>query len=59
MFLPIAWGGRSSWAASGGYDYVADPNLIEVHISALRAKLGDSARQIIRTVRGVGYTLRG
>jgi len=42
-----------------GYDYVADPNLIEVHISALRAKLGDSARQIIRTVRGVGYTLRG
>src|SRR6266545_7484472 len=42
-----------------GFDYVADPNLIEVHISALRAKLGDSARQIIRTVRGVGYTLRG
>ena len=42
-----------------GYDYVADPNLIEVHISALRAKLGDTARQLIRTVRGVGYTLRG
>jgi DNA-binding response OmpR family regulator len=42
-----------------GYDYVADPNLVEVHISALRAKLGDTARQIIRTVRGVGYTLRG
>jgi DNA-binding response OmpR family regulator len=42
-----------------GYDYVADANLIEVHISALRAKLGDTARQIIRTVRGVGYTLRG
>jgi DNA-binding response OmpR family regulator len=42
-----------------GYDYVADPNLIEVHISALRAKLRDTDRQLIRTVRGVGYTLRG
>jgi DNA-binding response OmpR family regulator len=42
-----------------GYDYAADPNLIEVHISALRAKLGDTDRQLIRTVRGVGYTLRG
>ena len=42
-----------------GYDFVADPNLIEVHISALRAKLGDTKRQLIRTVRGVGYTLRG
>jgi DNA-binding response OmpR family regulator len=42
-----------------GYDYAADPNLIEVHISALRDKLGDKARQLIRTVRGVGYTLRG
>jgi len=42
-----------------GYDYAADPNLVEVHISALRAKLGDTARQLIRTVRGVGYTLRG
>jgi DNA-binding response OmpR family regulator len=42
-----------------GYDYVADPNLVEVHISALRAKLGDTTRQLIHTVRGVGYTLRG
>jgi DNA-binding response OmpR family regulator len=42
-----------------GYDYVADPNLIEVHISALRAKLGDTDRHLICTVRGVGYTLRG
>jgi DNA-binding response OmpR family regulator len=42
-----------------GYDYVADPNLIEVHISALRAKLDDPERQLIRTVRGVGYALRG
>jgi DNA-binding response OmpR family regulator len=42
-----------------GYEYAADPNLVEVHISALRAKLGDTTRQLIRTVRGVGYTLRG
>src|SRR5262245_32427840 len=42
-----------------GYDYVADLNLIEVHVSALRAKLGDTDRRLIRTVRGVGYTLRG
>ncbi len=42
-----------------GYDYAADPNLVEVHISALRAKLGDTTRQLIHTVRGVGYTLRG
>jgi DNA-binding response OmpR family regulator len=42
-----------------GYDFVADPNLIEVHISSLRAKLGDTTRQLIRTLRGVGYTLRG
>ena len=42
-----------------GYDCAVDPNLIEVHISALRAKLGDTDRQLIRTVRGVGYTLRG
>jgi len=42
-----------------GYDYVADPNLVEVHISALRDKIGDKERQVIRTVRGVGYSLRG
>jgi DNA-binding response OmpR family regulator len=32
---------------------------VEVHISALRSKLGDQARKLIRTVRGVGYTLSG
>jgi len=42
-----------------GYDYLGDLNVIEVHISALREKLGDQDRQLIRTVRGVGYTLRG
>jgi DNA-binding response OmpR family regulator len=42
-----------------GYDHVADPNVVEVYISALREKIGDKDRQLIRTVRGVGYTLRG
>jgi DNA-binding response OmpR family regulator len=41
-----------------GYDYVADAKLIDVHISALRSKLGDEQRSLIRTVRSVGYTLR-
>ena len=34
-----------------------DQNLVEVHISSLRRKLGDSAK-LIQTVRGVGYVLR-
>lgn len=42
-----------------GYDWVGDTNVVEVHISALRDKLGDDDRQLIRTVRSVGYTLRG
>lgn len=42
-----------------GYDWVGDTNVVEVHISALRDKLGDTDRQLIRTVRSVGYTLRG
>ncbi|WP_428507552.1 response regulator transcription factor [Pseudonocardia sp.] len=38
-----------------GYtDY--DPNLVEVHISALRRKLGEP--RLLHTVRGLGYVLR-
>ncbi len=33
-----------------------DPNLVEVHISALRRKLGDP--KLLHTVRGLGYVLR-
>jgi DNA-binding response OmpR family regulator len=40
-----------------GTDYLGDGNLIEAHISALRQKLGDRDRRLIRTVRGVGYAL--
>ena len=35
----------------------ADGNLVEVHISSLRRRLGPGADGLIRTVRGVGYLL--
>ena len=41
-----------------GYHYIGDTNVVEVHISSLREKLGDSERRLIQTVRGVGYCLR-
>jgi DNA-binding response OmpR family regulator len=42
-----------------GYDYFGDDNIIEVYIRHLREKLNDHAPQLLQTVRGVGYTLRG
>ena len=35
-----------------------DPNLVEVHVSALRRKLEANGERLIHTVRGVGYVLR-
>jgi two-component system, OmpR family, response regulator len=35
-----------------------DPNLVEVHISALRRKLEAHGERLVHTVRGVGYVLR-
>lgn len=35
-----------------------DPNLVEVHVSALRRKLEAHGPRVIHTVRGVGYVLR-
>ena len=40
-----------------GYDDY-DPNLVEVHISALRRKLESAGPRMIHTVRGLGYVLR-
>lgn len=40
-----------------GWDYPGGANVVEVHVSALRGKLGDADRRLIRTVRGVGYAL--
>ncbi len=37
-----------------GYEY-ADPNLVDVHISRLRKKLGDRPPRLIRTHYGAGY----
>ncbi len=39
-----------------GYD-AYDPNVVEVHISALRRKLEARGPRIIHTVRGLGYRL--
>lgn len=41
-------------AVWGYEDY--DPNLVEVHVSALRRKLGEP--RLLHTVRGLGYVLR-
>ncbi len=40
------------------YEYVGDLNAVETYISYLRKKLGDKDAQLIRTVRGFGYSLR-
>jgi DNA-binding response OmpR family regulator len=37
-----------------GYD-AYDPNLVEVHVSALRRKLEHNGPRMIQTVRGIGY----
>ena len=37
-----------------GYD-AYDPNLVEVHVSALRRKLERAGPRVIHTVRGIGY----
>lgn len=42
-----------------GFDFEGSTNVLEVHVSALRQKLGDADRSLIRTVRGVGYALGG
>jgi two-component system OmpR family response regulator len=35
-----------------------DPNLVEVHVSALRRKLEEHGPRLLQTVRGLGYVLR-
>ncbi len=42
-----------------GYEYPGDDNLVEVHISSLRDKIGDDEKQVVQTVRGFGYRLGG
>ena len=40
-----------------GYDYFGDTNVVDVYVRYLREKLGDDERTLIRSVRGVGYSL--
>jgi DNA-binding response OmpR family regulator len=40
-----------------GFEYAGDTNVVDVHVSHLRAKLG-AARSLLHTVYGVGYSLR-
>lgn len=40
-----------------GQAAAVETNVLEVHVSALRTKLGESGRHLIRTIRGVGYSL--
>jgi len=42
-----------------GYNYPGDDNVIEVYVRHLREKLEDDPPQLLQTVRGVGYVLRG
>ncbi len=44
-----------------GYDFMGETNIIEVYVRYLREKVEDvpSAPQLIQTVRGVGYVMKG
>ena len=39
-----------------GYHYIGDANIVDVHVSHLREKLGDKPPRLIRTHYGVGYS---
>lgn len=43
-----------------GFDYYGDTNVVDVHISHLRRKIGDRSgeRRAVQTVYGIGYTFR-
>ncbi len=38
-----------------GYDYVGNTNIVDVHVSHLREKIGDKPPRLIRTHYGIGY----
>ena len=44
-------------SAVWGFD-AYDPNLVEVHVSALRRKLEEHGPRLLYTLRGLGYVLR-
>jgi DNA-binding response OmpR family regulator len=52
-----AWTKEQLLSQLWGWDPGTDSNVLEVHISALRHKLGEQGKKLIRTIRGVGYSL--
>jgi DNA-binding response OmpR family regulator len=42
-----------------GYDHPGATRTVDVHVRQLRKKLGGAAAELIETVVGVGYRLRG
>jgi two-component system OmpR family response regulator len=40
------------------YDFGGDGSVVETYISYLRRKIDNAEPRLIRTVRGVGYTIR-
>ena len=40
------------------YEFGGDGSIIETYVSHLRKKLGESGTMLIRTVRGIGYSMR-
>lgn len=42
-----------------GYDFYGSENIVEQYVRYLREKLGDRGRELLQTVRGVGYRLGG
>lgn len=55
-----AWSRAEIIASVWGSSWYGDQHIVDVHVRALRRKLGDDATdpRFIRTVRGVGYSLR-
>lgn len=41
------------------YDFGGESSIIETYISNIRKKVDNTGHRLIRTVRGVGYTIRG
>lgn len=41
------------------YDFNGEDNVVETYVRYLRRKLDDTEARLLRTVRGVGYVLRG
>jgi DNA-binding response OmpR family regulator len=53
----LAWTKEQLLSQLWGWEPGSDSNVLEVHISALRSKLGEQGKRLIRTIRGVGYSL--